>query len=118
MKIRKIENLPEPPKRKKVAAYARVSSGKETMLHSLAAQVSYYSELISKNPEWEYMGVFADEAITGTKAARPGFQEMLDKCRAGKIKMIVTKSTSGFAGNTVTVLESVRELKNLGVDFL
>lgn len=118
MKIHKIKPLPEPPKLKKVAAYARVSSGKETMLHSLSAQVSYYSELISKNPEWEYIGVFADEAFTGTKENRPGFQEMLDKCRTGEIEMIITKSISRFARNTVTTLRSVRELKALGVDIL
>ena len=54
-------------KRKRVAAYARVSSGKDAMLHSLAAQVSYYSELIQRNPEWEYAGVYADENLSGTK---------------------------------------------------
>ncbi|MDD4688312.1 MAG: recombinase family protein [Eubacteriales bacterium] len=116
MKIHKIKPLPPPPKRKKVGAYARVSSGKETMLHSLSAQVSYYSNLISKHKEWEYVGVFADEAYTGTKENRPGFQEMLDKCRAGEIEMIITKSISRLARNTVTTLESVRELKALGVD--
>ena len=58
--IRKITRLPSLPHRKRVAAYARVSCGKDAMLHSLSAQVSYYSSLIQKNPEWEYTGVFID----------------------------------------------------------
>ena len=102
-------------KRKRVAAYARVSSGKDAMLHSLAAQVSYYSELIQRNPEWEYAGVYADENLSGTKEARPEFQRMLRDCREGKIDRILCKSTSRFARNTVTLLETARELKGLGI---
>ena len=102
--------------RKKVAAYARVSTGKDDMLHSLAAQVSYYSDLIRKNWEWEYCGVYADEALTGTKEDRAEFQRMLSDCRSGKIDMVITKSISRFARNTVTLLETVRELKRIGVD--
>ena len=99
-----------------VAAYARVSSGKDAMLYSLSAQVGYYSELIQSNPEWRFCGVFADEAITGTKESRPEFQKMLAECRKGKIDLIITKSISRFARNTITVLETVRELKMLGID--
>lgn len=99
-----------------VAAYARVSSGKDAMLHSLAAQVSYYSRLISEHPGWRFAGVYADEALTGTKDAREEFQRMLADCREGKIDMVITKSVSRFARNTVTSLETVRELKSLGVD--
>ena len=102
-------------KRKRVAAYARVSSSKDAMLHSLAAQVSYYSELIQRNPEWEYAGVYADENLSGTKEARPEFQRMLRDCRDGKIDRILCKSTSRFARNTVTLLETARELKGLGI---
>ena len=102
-------------KRKRVAAYARVSSGKDAMLHSLAAQVSYYSELIQRNPAWEYAGVYADENLSGTKEARPEFQRMLRDCRDGKIDRILCKSTSRFARNTVTLLEVARELKELGI---
>jgi site-specific DNA recombinase len=102
--------------KKRVAAYARVSSGKDAMLHSLSAQISYYSSFIQKHIEWEFAGVYADEAITGTKDERPEFQRMLDDCRMGKIDMIITKSISRFARNTVTLLEVVRELKNLNVD--
>ena len=104
------------PKLLRVAAYARVSSGKDAMLHSLSAQVSYYSELIQKNPEWSYAGVYADEAITGTKDTREKFMELMADCRAGKIDMIITKSISRLARNTVTLLETVRELKALGID--
>ena len=102
--------------KKKVAAYARVSSGKDAMLHSLSAQVSSYSKLIQSHSDWQYIGVYADEAITGTKAERPNFQRMLDDCRSGLIDMIITKSISRFARNTVTLLNTVRELKSLNVD--
>ena len=102
-------------KRKRVAAYARVSSGKDAMLHSLAAQVSYYSERIQRNPEWEYAGVFADFGLTGTKETRPEFQRMLQECREGKIDLILVKSISRFARNTLTLLNTVRELKGLGI---
>jgi DNA invertase Pin-like site-specific DNA recombinase len=99
-----------------VAAYARVSSGKDAMLHSLSAQVSYYSELIQSNPEWRFCGVFADEALTGTKDNRNEFQRMLSECRNGNIDLIITKSISRFARNTVTLLETVRELRDIGID--
>ena len=104
------------PSLKRVAAYARVSSGKDAMLHSLSAQVSYYSALIQKHAGWLYCGVYADEAFTGTKDSRDGFQDLLAECRAGNIDMVITKSISRFARNTVTLLETVRELKALGVD--
>ena len=115
-KVIKLNALPLMQTRKRVAAYARVSSGKEDMLHSLAAQVEYYRALIQVHPEWEYAGIFADEAYTGTKGDRPEFTQMLSDCRAGKLDMILTKSISRFARNTVTLLETVRELKTLGVD--
>ncbi|AKA72359.1 recombinase family protein [Clostridium scatologenes] len=116
-KIRKIQPLIQNlPTKKRVAAYARVSSGKDEMLHSLSAQVSYYSNFIQKHAGWEYAGVYADEAITGTKELRPGFQKLLDQCRNGKIDMVITKSISRLARNTVTMLETVRELKDLNID--
>lgn len=107
---------PPAPKLIRAAGYARVSSGKDAMLHSLSAQVSYYNDYIQRQKGWVFAGVFVDEAITGTKDARTGFQEMLDACRAGKIDLIITKSITRFARNTVTLLETVRELKELGVD--
>ncbi len=104
------------PKLTRVAAYARVSSSKDAMLHSLSAQVSYYNSLIQRHPGWLFCGVYADEGLTGTRVDRENFQRLLADCRAGKIDMVVTKSISRFARNTVTLLETVRELKNLGVD--
>lgn len=108
--------LPCMPSRKRVAAYARVSCGKDEMLHSLAAQVSHYSGYIQQHADWEYCGVYADEAMTGTKDNRPEFRRLITDCRDGKIDMILTKSISRFARNTVVLLETVRELKLLGVD--
>ncbi len=109
-------SVPPLPARRRVAAYARVSSGKDAMLQSLSAQISYYSGLIQRRPDWEYAGVYADEAMTGTQDRRPEFQRMLADCRDGKVDMIITKSISRFARNTVILLETVRELKLLGVD--
>lgn len=116
---RTIEQVPFPeqaPRPKRVAAYARVSSGKDAMLHSLSAQVSCYSEMIQKHKGWQYVGVYADEAKTGTKDSREDFQRLLDDCRAGKVDMVITKSISRFARNTVTLLSAVRELKAIEVD--
>jgi site-specific DNA recombinase len=79
--------LKAPPKLRRVAAYARVSSGKDAMLHSLSAQVSYYSEMIQSNPAWSYAGVYADEDYTGTKESRPEFQRLLADCRQGSIEI-------------------------------
>ena len=113
--VQKVKFPPRQPKLKRVAAYARVSSGKDAMLHSLAAQVEYYSNYIRRHPGWEYVGVYADEAKTGTKDSREQFQQLLADCKAGKIDHILTKSISRMARNTVTLLETVRELKNLGI---
>lgn len=115
--IRKVEkHVAAMPKNTRVAAYARVSSGKDEMLHSLAAQVSYYSDFIKRHPGWLYAGVYADEAMTGTKGNRPEFQRLLCDCRSGKLDLVITKSISRFARNTVDLLETVRELKGMGVD--
>ena len=115
--INKIEpKVPQMPTRKRVAAYARVSMESERLQHSLSAQVSYYSGLIQKNPTWEYVGVYADDGVTGTKAeAREEFNRMLADCEAGKIDIILTKSISRFARNTVDLLSTVRHLKELGI---
>lgn len=112
--IQRIEHSKQScPRLLRVAAYARVSSGKDAMLHSLSAQVGYYTELIQSNPEWQLIGIYSDEALTGTKETRNEFQRMLTDCREGKIDLILTKSISRFARNTVTLLETVRELKLL-----
>ncbi len=107
---------PAPIKLLRVAAYARVSSGKDAMLQSLAAQVSYYSDFIQKRAGWQFAGIYSDEALTGTKENRDGFQRLLADCRAGKIDLVITKSVTRFARNTVTLLETVRELKALGIE--
>lgn len=115
--IEKVQwSIPAQPKATRVAAYARVSTGKDAMLHSLSAQVSHYSSLIQKHAGWQYCGVYADEALTGTKDSRTEFQKLLTECKAGNIDLIITKSISRFARNTVTLLETVRELKRMGVD--
>lgn len=99
----------------RVAAYARVSSGKEAMLHSLSTQISYFSRYIQSHPGWQFVEIYADEAMTGTRDDRPEFQRMLHDCRDGKIDMIITKAVSRFSRNAVTLLEVTRELKALGI---
>ena len=116
MIIRQLPQLPVLPKQTFAAAYARVSTGKDAMLHSLSEQVSYYSDYIQKQPGWVYCGVYVDEAVTGTKEERPEFKRLIRDCRDGKIDMIVTKSVSRFSRNTLTFLETIRELKALGVN--
>jgi DNA invertase Pin-like site-specific DNA recombinase len=76
----------------------------------------YYENLISSNPEYEYIDVFADKGITGTKDTRPEFQRMLSLCHEGKIDLIITKSISRFARNTVVMLQTIRELKDIGIE--
>jgi len=114
--VEKTEAAAPFPKRKRVAAYARVSLGTEHMLHSLAAQVSHYSKYIQSRPDWEYAGVYADSDETGTRSDRPEFQRLLSDCRAGLVDIVITKAISRFARNTVTLLETVRELKERGID--
>lgn len=117
-RITRVEQaLPAIRKKKKVAAYARVSRETERLAHSLSAQVSYYSSLIQKNPEWEYAGVYADEGITGTSTdKRSEFLRLIDDYAAGKIDIILVKSISRFGRNTVDVLKTTRYLKELGVE--
>ena len=117
-KIEKIEpTIPRILRKNRVAAYARVSMETDRLNHSLSAQISYYSELIQKNPEWEYAGVYADSFISGTSTKnRTEFQRMIADCEAGKIDIILAKSISRFARNTVDLLETVRHLKSIGVE--
>lgn len=117
-KIERIEpTVPQIKRKKKVAAYARVSMETDRLSHSLSAQVSYYSQLIQKNPEWEYAGVYADSFISGTSTKnRTEFQRLIADCEAGKIDVILTKSISRFARNTVDLLSTVRRLKAIGVE--
>ena len=114
--VRKVPIMAPVQRLLRVAAYARVSCEKDAMLRSLSAQVSYYSNLIQSNTGWLYVGVYADEAQTGTKDTREDFQRLINDCRTEKIDMVITKSISRFARNTVTLLETVREFKQLGID--
>ena len=96
----------------KVAAYCRVSTDDEEQETSYEAQIGYYTEKIKNNPEWSLAGIFADEGITGTQAKkRPEFLKMIKLCRQRKIDLILTKSISRFARNTVDCLNYIRELK-------
>lgn len=115
-KVIKYKAIPTIKKAKRVAAYARVSSGKDAMLHSLSSQVSYYANYIQNHKGWRYVGVYADEAVSGTLDNRENFLKLLADCRLGKIDMIITKSISRFSRNTITLIHTVRELKSLGVD--
>jgi DNA invertase Pin-like site-specific DNA recombinase len=114
--ITTIEALPQIQRKKRVAAYARVSSDKDAMHHSLSAQISYYNDLIQRHVDWEFAGVYADDPVSGTKNNRAEFQRLLTDCRARKIEMVITKSITRFARNTITTLSAVRELKELGID--
>lgn len=116
--VTKIEHISETvPTKIKVAAYARVSMDSDRLAHSLSTQVSYYSDLIQSNPKWEFAGIFADFGITGTDVRRrDDFNKMLAACDNGEINLILTKSISRFARNTVDLLNTVRHLKDIGVE--
>lgn len=116
MRVRIIEPVQPEVKKRRTCAYARVSSDSDKQGESLENQIIYYEKLITSNPDYEYVGVFADQGITGTKENRPEFQRMLKLAREGKIDLIITKSISRFARNTTIMLEKVRELKNIGVE--
>lgn len=118
MKITRLEpRMPMVKGRQKVAAYARVSVATDKELKSLSAQISRYSEYIQSNPEWDYAGVYFDKGVSGTSTkARSDFQRMIADCEAGKIDIILAKSISRFARNTVDLLNVVRHLKELGIE--
>ena len=108
------------PSRKRVAAYARVSVDSDELMQSLAAQVSHYSAHIQANPLWEYAGVYSDAGISGTATKnRSEFQRLIADCEKGLVDIILTKSISRFARNTVDLLKTVRHLRerNISVRF-
>ena len=114
----KVETPQEQEKKRhlRVAAYCRVSTDSEEQLSSYENQLSYYTEKIMKEPGWTMAGVFADEGITGTSTCkRKEFLRMIRQCRQGKIDMILAKSVSRFARNTVDTLNFTRELRSLGI---
>ncbi len=103
-------------KKLKTCAYCRVSSNSDDQLNSYSAQVRYYTKAIKENDEWEFIDVFADEGITGTRAdKRIEFQRMIKQCENGKIDFIITKSISRFARNVPECLEYARKLKRKGI---
>ncbi len=102
--------------KKRVCAYARVSTDSPEQLESLQNQVAHYTEFITNHPDYEFAGVYADRDRTGTKEDRPKFREMLERCRNKEIDLIITKSISRFARNTTVMLSIVRELKALGIE--
>ena len=103
----------------KMAAYCRVSTDQEEQLLSYENQVNYYTNYISENPLYEYAGTYADEGISGTNTKkRDEFNRMIADCRSGKIDMIITKSISRFARNTLDCLNYVRELTEMDTDFM
>lgn len=110
---------PEESHKKRVCSYARVSSNSADQLNSFISQVNYYTKLIGENEEWEFVDIYADEGLTGLRTdKREEFQRMLKDCRKGKIDRILTKSISRFSRNTRDCLESIRELKALGVSVM
>ena len=103
--------------KRRVAAYARVSTNSEEQLTSYEAQVDYYTKYIKSRPDWIFVKVYTDEGITATNTKhRDGFNEMIEDALAGKIDLIVTKSVSRFARNTVDSLITVRKLKEKGIE--
>lgn len=103
----------------RVAAYCRVSTEEEQQQSSYAAQCRYYTDKIMSNPAWSMAGIYADEGISGTSAQRrPEFLRMIQHCRQGKIDLILTKSISRFARNTVDCLHYIRSLKEMGISVI
>lgn len=102
---------------KRVCAYCRVSTGSAEQKNSFEAQVQYYTRLIGEKPNWILAGIYADEARSGTKVKRrDGFLRMIQDCRKGKIDLILTKSVTRFARNTVDSINAIRMLKELGIE--
>ena len=104
-------------KKKKVAAYARVSTLLEEQEESYETQKNYYEALIRQNPDWEFAGIFADRGITGTSAKkRPEFMRMIEAARNGEINIILCKSISRFSRNVIDTQHYVHELKSMHVE--
>ena len=100
----------------RVAAYCRVSTDSDEQATSSEAQVEHYTEFIQKNPEWEFAGIYADDGISGTNTKnRDEFNRMIEDCEAGTIDMIITKSISRFARNTLDCLKYIRQLKDKNI---
>ena len=104
-------------RKRRVAAYARVSTGRESQQTSYRAQIDHYTSYIKSREDWSFAGMYADEGVTGTSTQkRKEFLRMMEDAMAGKIDLIVTKSVSRFARNTVDSLTAIRQLKEKGVE--
>ncbi len=104
-------------RRKRVAAYVRVSTSSDEQLGSIEAQRDYYSKYISANAQWDFVEIYADEGISGTSSKRrPAFSRMVEDALAGYIDLILTKSLSRFARNTVDTLKTIRSLKEKNIE--
>ncbi len=100
----------------RVAAYCRVSTDSDEQATSYEAQIEHYTEYISKNPDWIMAGIFADDGISGTNTKkRDEFNRMIEECMSGNIDMIITKSISRFARNTLDCLKYIRQLKDKNI---
>ena len=117
-KINPLTKLPHNALHKRrVAAYARVSTEQEEQANSYEAQVDYYKNFIKNRPEWTLVDIYTDKGISGTNLKhRDGFNKMISDARAGLIDLIVTKSVSRFARNTLDTISLTRELKSKGVE--
>ena len=103
--------------KRKVAGYARVSTDHDEQLTSYEAQVDYYTRYIKSRSDWEFAGMYTDEGISATNTKhREGFKRMIEDALSGKIDLIITKSVSRFARNTVDSLMTVRKLKDKGIE--
>jgi DNA invertase Pin-like site-specific DNA recombinase len=115
--LRRTSGVTEKQAKRRVAGYARVSTDNEEQLNSYEAQVDFYTNYIKARADWKYCGVYADEGISATSTAkREGFKSMVADALAGKLDLIITKSVSRFARNTVDTLTTVRNLKEKGVE--
>ena len=115
-RIRTIEAAVLEEKKLRVCAYCRVSTDQAEQKNSFTAQVEHYTSYIRSNPAWNFAGIYADEALSGKNAAkRPEFMRMVKDAENNKIDLIITKSISRFARNTVDCLETVRKLKTMGI---
>ena len=117
IKAAKAQKHTQEERRLKVCGYARVSTGSQAQATSYTAQVEYYTEKIESNPLWEFAGVYADEGISGTNVKhRDEFQMMISDCEDGNIDLILTKSITRFARNTVECIQTIRKLKENGTE--
>ena len=113
----KTEEIKTKYRRMRVVAYCRVSTKEEEQLNSYENQLKHYTEAINANPDWEFVGIFADKGISGTSVKnRDEFNKMIRLCKRGKVDMIMVKAISRFARNTVDCLKYTRLLKDIGVD--